>query len=220
MLGLLCFVLFVASGAFRGSANAGMINQLVDEMIYELTVNMTDGAIGLPTVNTTYKTSLEGVDVSGYVILSGGSLGDLRTLTRVGDASMVNVDDTTSYLSVNLTMKTAHLADETYSMSLWSLEMGGLVDASVGSNEVAIRFTLTYDPEGNCKSNLDYVILNRLSDFSVHLGPPGFFNTIKSQIITSSLNLMANRIRTTINDEFSKAIISYASSLDVCKYLF
>lgn len=220
---LLVFIAVALLSVWTVSSEKNRFNDLVDEVIWEMEQQMINESltvVPIPNVSQKFAKKVLFFTIDGSIQVSGGSVGNLSTIYRVGDVVPVE-NDTTGALSVEGTfsMKNLTVHADLIDMKASFLHIKESITVNVGSNAASFKVSLTYDENFQCTVSLNFAKVSKLGDFHITLGQSGLLTGIEDDLANFVLNRLASTIQEAINERLYPIANKAIQKLDLCDKL-
>lgn len=193
------------------------INVLVDAIITAVDESLQSSAettLTLPDMEHDYKVSF----IKGGVKATRGTLSDLSSLARSGDALLALNDDSAT-LTISMGLSTLELYYEHCRAWLGALSTSEKLAVYVGENAIQAVITLTIDSTTSCSVVLNSVTVTDFGDLTVDMMSLGDFKYIANHIAEWIIDDFNDDIKSSVESVLFNIISAELSSVDLCSLI-
>ncbi|KAF6201796.1 hypothetical protein GE061_004191 [Apolygus lucorum] len=213
LLGLL------VSCAFLG-VRATPIEDLVDEMIYELNQDLLDkhqDTLEIPAIDEKIEKKIFGhkfdvVEFKG----EGGWFKNASTIQRTGSLTLEQ-GNASMALSVNLGLQDVEFGFEYYHVKLLNIGYHGKLVASIGQNSIHAHLTMSVPETGPCKTTVDQLDVQVLNKINMKLTGRGKIpDKIFSFVAERLVNGYHSKIARVVSKKLAEAAKQVLVKHEIC----
>lgn len=193
------------------------INELVDEIVAAVDESLQSSGsttLALPDMEHDYKVAF----VKGGVKATRGTLSDLSSLTRTGDA-LLDLNDLTATLTISMGLSSLELYYEHCRAWFGTLSTSEKLAVYVGENAIQAVVTLTIGSDSSCSTVLNSVTVTGFGDLTVDMLSLGDFKYIANHIADWIIEDFNDDIKSSVESTLYNIINTELASVDLCSII-
>lgn len=214
---LISVLYLVSAAASLVLADQVEINTLVDDIVTAVDESLQSSdttTLALPDMEHDYKVSF----IKGGVKATRGTLSDLSSLARSGDA-LLTLNDNSATLTIAMGLSTLELYYEHCRAWLGALSTSEKLAVYVGENAIQAIITLTVESSTSCSVVLDSVTVTNFGDLTVDMLSLGDFKYIANHIADWIIDDFNDDIKSSVESVLFNIISAELTSVDLCSLI-
>uniref|UniRef100_A0A1B6EC04 Lipid-binding serum glycoprotein N-terminal domain-containing protein n=1 Tax=Clastoptera arizonana TaxID=38151 RepID=A0A1B6EC04_9HEMI len=198
------------------SANINFIFDIILKHYKTRLINEGQTEIPISDFEKQFSTKVFIISLEGHMLFSKGSLKNLSSIQRTGDASIDKIG-TDFIITAHLGISNFQVTFEHYELSLMGITQNGRISATVGENSVCIKISVTLTPK--CTVELKSLDLENINDVEVYISDLGPFTSLTDYVTSWVISHIIHSYKTNLEGLIFGDIEKAIKDADICHYI-